>query len=276
MPHLADRQRRFAAALLDPSLVVPPGLVGPDGRPSAKRFDVYLNNVIVGLTGALRANFPAVCRLVGEEFFRAMARSFVASQPPTSPILLDYGTGFPDSIAGFEAAAPLPYLPDVARIERAWTESYHAEEAIPLDPGAFAEIPGDRIADLRFAVHPSLRIVRSQFPALTIWRMNVADGVPSTVDLEMGGEDVLVVRPAADVEVRAMPPGAATFLSALACGRTLAEAASAAMNDSVHFKLTKNIAAIIGAGAFVGFAIAGRDGHGETPIPEPSTRRTIS
>ncbi|MDI1343690.1 MAG: DNA-binding domain-containing protein, partial [Pseudolabrys sp.] len=221
--------------------------------PSPKRFAVYRNNVVVGLTEALQANFPAVCRLVGEEFFRAMARAFIPVCPPKSPILLDYGMGFAEFIAEFEPAAPLPYLPDVARIERAWTEAYHAEEAIPLVPGAFADIPGDQIADLRFAIHPSVRIVRSQFPALTIWRMNVADGEPSPVDIDSCGEDVLVVRPAADVEVRSITPGSATFLSNLASGKTLGEAAESAMSDAENFDLSGNLAALIGAGVFVGF-----------------------
>jgi len=72
------------------------------------RFAVYGNNVVVGLMEALQANFPATCRVVGDKFFRAMAREFVMLEPPTSPILLDYGAGFPDFIGCFEPAGPLP------------------------------------------------------------------------------------------------------------------------------------------------------------------------
>jgi hypothetical protein len=253
---LHERQRGFAAALLDPALAVPADLIGPDGQPCPKRFAVYRNNVVVGLIEALRANFPAVCRIVGEEFFRVMARAYVASEPPTSPILLDYGAGFAHFIGRFEPAATLPYLPDVARIERAWTEAYHASDAEALAPAALATIPGDRVSDLCLAVHPSLRIVRSQFPALTIWRMNVDDGVPSPVDLESGGEDVLVVRPAAGVEVRSMPPGGAEFVAALANRQSLAEATEAAMNAYPLFDLSPSLAALIGAGVFVGYSFA--------------------
>jgi len=71
---LADGQRVFSAALLDAALPAPPGLVGPDGEPGPKRFAVYRNNVVVGLVEALRDAFPAVCRIVGIEFFEAMAR----------------------------------------------------------------------------------------------------------------------------------------------------------------------------------------------------------
>jgi len=247
----------FAAALLDPKLSVPRHLVGPDGEPTTKRFAVYRNNVVVGLIEALQANFPAVCRIVGEEFFRAMTRDYVLAEPPRSPILLDYGASFPNFIAGFESAAPLPYLPDVARIERAWIESYHAADAAPLSAEVLAAIPNDRVPDACIQVHPSLRVVTSRFPALTIWRMNVGDGVPSPVDLDSGGEDALIIRPQADVEVRSIPPGAAEFLSALADGRTLVDAARSAMASVPHFDLSASIAALIEVGDFVDYFLAG-------------------
>ncbi len=254
MQRLAERQRAFSAALLDPALPVPPGLVGPDGEPSERRFAVYRNNVVAGLMEALKAAFPAVCRIVGDEFFGAMARSYVVFEPPASPILLDYGAGFPDFVAGFEPAATLPYLPDVARIERAWTEAYHAPESLPLQAPDFAVIDADRLAELHLSLHPSLRIVRSRLPALTIWRMNAADGVPGPVDLAAGGEDTLVVRPAAEVEVRSMPPGGAPFVARLADGKSIAEAVTAALTAAPRFDLPGNLAGLIAAGVFVGYS----------------------
>lgn len=241
----------FAAALLDSTLATPPGLVGPDGEPTAKRFAVYRNNVVVGLIEALQANYPAVRRIVGDEFFQAMARAYVIAEPSSSPILLDYGIDFPNFIAGFEPAASLPYLPDVARIERAWTESYHARDVRPLSAEALSAIASGDVVEACFTLHPSLRLVISRFPALTIWRMNVADGVPSPVDLESGGEDALVLRPQAEVEVRSLPRGAAEFLAALADGRKLMEAAKSAMGVEPLFDLATNVAALIDAGAFV-------------------------
>src|SRR5262249_40571469 len=101
MQQLAERQRGFAAALLDHALPMPDGLGGPDGQPDSKRFAVYRNNVVVGLIEALKDAFPALHRIVGDEFFRAMARAYVMVEPPRSPILLDYGAGFSDFIRQF-------------------------------------------------------------------------------------------------------------------------------------------------------------------------------
>ena len=260
MPWLAERQRDFAAALLDPALPVPTGLVGPDGEPSQRRFAVYRNNVVVGLTETLNDAFPNVCRIVGSEFFRAMARAYVVSEPPHSPILLDYGAGFPNFIARFEPVAMLPYLSDVARIERAWTEAYHAPEAVPLDPMAFSEIEADRLPQIRLDLHPSVRIVRSPLPALTIWRMNIHDGVPGPVNFADGSEDALVVRAGSEVEVRSMPPGGADFLSALAAGESATEATKTALAVDNRFDVSANIGGLISAGVFVGYSFPGLAG----------------
>ncbi|MGH8218874.1 MAG: DNA-binding domain-containing protein [Steroidobacteraceae bacterium] len=255
MPSLAERQKAFAAALIDPSLPLPGGLMDPEGRACPRRFAVYRNNVATALIEALETSFPAMRRLVGEAFFREAALRFALGEPPASPVLLEYGAGFPAFLERFEPAASLPYLPDVARIERAWIEAHHAADAAPLDPAALAGVSHDRAGEIRFSMHPSLRVVRSRYPALTIWRMNVADGVPGPVALDAGGEDALVVRPEAEVCVRFIPAGGADLLEALVHGEPLAAAAEAAMKGRADFDLAGHLSGLLDSGAFTGFSL---------------------
>ena len=107
-------QSGFVRALLDPTLPAPPGLATWNGSDPALRFAVYRNNVVVSLVAALADTFPVVRELVGADFFTAMARLYVAEQPPSSPVLAHYGDGFADWLAQFEPAANLPYLADMA------------------------------------------------------------------------------------------------------------------------------------------------------------------
>jgi hypothetical protein len=256
MQSLAERQRAFAAALLDPTLPTPAGLVGPDGRPSSRRFAVYRNNVVVGLTQTLKDAYPVVHRIVGAEFFHALACAYVVGEPPRSPMLFDYGAGFSDFIGRFKPAAVLPYLPDVARLERAWTEAYHAAEASPIGPSAFAEIDPDRLPHIGLVLHPSVRVVRSRFPVLTVWQMNIEGGVPGPVDLDAGGEDALVVRPEADVEVRSIPIGSPDFIRTLASGGSVLAAFEQALVADPRFDLSANLTDLIQVGAVIGFGTA--------------------
>src|SRR4029077_20816807 len=122
----------LSPGLIDPEYPVPAGVIGPNGKRAALRYNVYRNNVTVSLIDALAAIFPATQRITGVEFFRAMARFHIRDTPPRSPLLFEYGHDFPDFIARYEYAQGMPYLPDTARIERAWLDAYHAADMPPL------------------------------------------------------------------------------------------------------------------------------------------------
>src|SRR5271163_2699962 len=86
----------FAAALAEPSAAPPAMTRGRLGAPDARRFSVYRNNVAVGLIGALEARYPVSRRIVGDDFFRAIARIYVTVHRPRSPLMVAYGDDFPD------------------------------------------------------------------------------------------------------------------------------------------------------------------------------------
>jgi hypothetical protein len=149
MTSLGPLQKAFAIALLDRAREVPPGIRGPGGSPATRRFNVYRNNVFVSLTEALATRFPVCLALVGEEFFRAMARLYIELSPPRSPLLMTYGDDFADFIGTFPPAAPVPYLCDIARLEAARTRAYHAVDEEPLSVEELASLfraPGGRPA----------------------------------------------------------------------------------------------------------------------------------
>ena len=166
----------FSSALLRPERETPSLIAGPKGKGVVKRYNVYRNNVTVSLIEALAATFPAVRRITGEEFFRAMARFHIRDTPPNSALLFEYGRDFPAFIAAYEYAQDMPWLADVARIERAWLDAYHAADAEPLSPSALAAVPAERLADLVFIAHPAARIIRSRFAAVTIFAANRVTG----------------------------------------------------------------------------------------------------
>src|SRR5260370_38424589 len=128
---LASFETSFADALLNGDGRIPRGVTAHNAAVPARRFAVYRNNVVVGLGKALKSRFPAVEKIVGKEFFAAMARVFVTEQPPRSPLLATYADDFPAFIAAFEPARDLPYLADVARLEAARTPSSPPADAPP-------------------------------------------------------------------------------------------------------------------------------------------------
>jgi hypothetical protein len=239
----------FSPALTDPARGTPDIVAGPNGKAAVKRYNVYRNNVTVSLIDALAAIYPAVQRITGVEFFRAMARFHIGETPPTSPLLFEYGRDFPAFIEAYEHAQGMPWLADTARIERAWLDAYHAADAEPLGANMLAAVPPERFGDVIFRPHPATRLVRSAFAAVTIFAANRGDGPIGTIDAGTP-EDALITRPADEVTVLHLPPGGAAFLGALMAGRPLGEAAAEALGETPGFDIGAGIAAMLEAGAF--------------------------
>ncbi|MDK1378394.1 MULTISPECIES: DNA-binding domain-containing protein [unclassified Sinorhizobium] len=240
---------RLVPALLDPGRATPTVVAGPMGKAADKRFDIYRNNVTVSLIDALAAAFPATMRITGETFFRAMARFYVRETPPTSPLLFEYGRDLPAFIERYEYAQSMPWLADVARIERAWLDAYHAADAPVLSPHALTSFPADALADTVFETHPSAHVVRSAYPAVTIFSVNRDSGPVGRIEAREP-ESALITRPALDVEVRRLPPGADVFLGNLLSAEPLGSAAAAASAHCPEFDLATAIAVMLEAGAF--------------------------
>ena len=238
-------QRAFVAGLFEAS---PPtvGLVAWNEAVPQRRYGVYRNNVTASLTGALASRFPATKRIVGPDFFRAMAGDFIKAHPPRSPVLLAYGDDFPDCVAAFAPARELAYLPDVMRLEVARGHAYHAADVKPLDPKALAIVDPVRLGGLVFMPHPALSILSSPHPMMTIWAMNAGKRRLGPVD-PWQDEHALVTRPHLTVEVTPLSAAAATFLRHLAGGASLAETV-AAEDDS--FNLSEVLATLLRSGAF--------------------------
>jgi hypothetical protein len=243
-----DYPAGFVPGLLDPARATPEFVAGPNGKAAAKRFNVYRNNVTVSLIDALAAVFPATMRITGETFFRAMARFHVRTTPPTSPLLFEYGRDLPDFIARYEYAQSMPWLADIARIERAWLDAYHAADVAVLQPDVLASVAPERLGDLVFEAHPATRIVRSAYPAVTIFSANRASGPVERIGAT-AAESALVTRPALDVEVRILPPGADVFLGDLLTGEPLGNAAATASARCPEFDLATAIRMMLEAGA---------------------------
>lgn len=244
-----DGQGQFADALINPDAPLPEGIVDPKGNPAPKRFSVYQNNVIVSLTEALAATFPAVAALVGEAFFKEMARLFARSMPPTSPLLTEYGRDFPDFIAEFAPAAGLPFLRDVGRLDRAWLDAYHETDAAPLDPASLAGIEEAALVGARFNAHPALRIVASDYPVAAIWQAGKSGEGAAGVDPQLH-QSALVTRPDIDVHVVALTPAEGLFFVALMNNASLGEAAEKSVESDDAFDLPKALGLLISSGAF--------------------------
>ena len=252
VPTLLEVQTAMRHGLLDGSN---PALAAAlvDMLTPADRLSIYRNTSRSTLTKALGLNFPAVRRLVGEEFFAASADIFITHEPPTSAWLDLCGQGFPEFLERFEPAASLTYLPDVARLERAVGRALHAADAPPLELSSLRKLSASTQAQLCFTPHPSLSLVSSRYPVDAIWRAVLArdDAAMAIIDLD-ACVHLLIERCAGDVEVTRLEKHKWLFAEALATGHSLASSLEVVGDPNATLWLAEQLA----AGHFIGFELA--------------------
>lgn len=222
MRDLASFQGELARAIRD-----------PDHNPTgfgAAGLSVYRNTCAKGLVDVLRANFPTVERIVGEEWFSACARVFIADHQPSCPVLATYGAAFRDFLRTFEPAANVPHLADVAKVDRLWTQCHFAPDGPPMDPASLRAMDQDRLLGLSLRLHASTRIAWFDGPVATLWRLNRPPApLPGQggFSIDWRPEGIALCRPHGEVVAITLSAWQFAFLEACHAGRSFGDAMSA-------------------------------------------------
>lgn len=241
-------QADFTRAILDPRVAVPSGLTNPDGVPASKRFNVYRNNVVVSLTDALMTAFPVITKVIGTDNFKILARAYLSTHPPSSPVMMFYGAEMPAFLENFGPLRHVPYLGDVARLELALRHSYHAADSAPLDPIIFQELPTERLMRARLRFAPALHLVDSRYPIHAIWRFNMVEDAPAPV---AQAETALITRAEFDPAVTLPPAGGGAFIRALQQGARFGEALDQATQDVADFDIGQTLGILFAGAAII-------------------------
>ena len=255
MPTLLELQRAMRASVVqhDASAMVEALAIGVEPG----RLDIYRNTIVSGLTRALRLAFPAVAHLVGDDFFAGAAAAFIREHLPGKAYLDQYGGEFPDFLSGFPPAISLPYLADVARLEWAVSRALHAPDDAPLDLSRLAALSADDQDRVRFQPHPSVGLLRSDFPVDEIWRavLDADDQALGNIDLICVPIFLLVERGRSGVAVTRLQEPAWQFLDALCRGESLPSAIDCATDVDAPSLLAEHLA----SGRFTAFLLDADD-----------------
>lgn len=260
MPALLDDLEDFAHAIVNGAEVPLPIVPHYEAYPAAVALAVYRNNYRGNLYDALIGAYPVIGRLVGEAFFRRLARSYIAAHPSRSGNLHDYGESMAQFLGSFEPARELGYLADVAALEWACHRAYFAADTEPPDFAELAMLPPQRHVDLMLHLQPACHLLHSRYPVATIWRAH-QPGMPDDfhIDLDSGPCHALVVRRNDVVDVLELSTVDAAWIKLLQSGMTLGSSAAVVLKRHGEFDLSAALTRLVVQGAMAGFSL-------ETPL----------
>lgn len=196
------------------------------------RLDIYRNNVVHSLKSAMGDLYPIVKKLIGDDCFDGAAIEFVRQHPPQQPALLNYGHEFCQFVASFEPCRHLHFLHDVAQLEFNYNQAYHSADGDEFDPQELSNVPPEKLGDLSFICHPSLRFLMSPWPVDDIWHEN-QQASPATINLDASeGVNLLIYRPELTVQIVDLDANCYVFLYQLAHGLTINQSWTTVINEA--------------------------------------------
>lgn len=202
---------------------------------------IYRNSTMANLLQALRISYPVVERLVGVDFFERAATGYLRETPSRSGDLEQYGADLGDFLIGYEPAAALAYLADVARLEWRVSQLRRSPLPAPLRREQLAAIPYGALTQLRLALSPRVALFCSDYPAFRIWQENRdRSHEPGSVSLAEGADRLLIV---ASDEIEALHLSEAEHEFYRHCDQenTLASALDAALAQDPEFDLAATL-----------------------------------
>ncbi|MAU41655.1 MAG: hypothetical protein CMF31_08530 [Kordiimonas sp.] len=225
-----------------------------NGIPAGERLDIYRNNSFITLREALKATFPVVCQLGGEDFFNMLAAAYIRQCPPAKASLIFYGDRFAALIDEDKRTASIPYLGDVARLEWAWHCCYHGQDDTPLVAQDMQTLDDTDFPEIHFKLLANRQWVKSNYPVLHIWQIHQEpDEGMEMVSLEEGGCDLLVMRHELDIQIVNFAPDAALFLRYLDHEKSLADATQLTQDAYAGFDLQSCLQEMLTLGVFSQF-----------------------
>lgn len=209
---------------------------------------VYRNTVLHGAVEALRANYPVVEQIVGEEMFEHVAVDFATAYPPENPVLALYGVNFAGWMEDQSWSDDLPYLADVARVERLHVESLMAPDQEPLSADQASVMLR---SNAQASLHASARFDWLRTPAMSIWLAH-RQPFDSQIEPEWKAEGALFVRPSAFVmHTPRIGSAAHRMLSGVRIGEPLGDSVSAAERIYPQEDCNAVFASLVNLGVFV-------------------------
>ena len=218
---------KFKAALLSADTQFYQAVAAPSMSEKEARLNVYRNNIVVSLIDALSDIFPVTQTLVGEEFFRAMAREYIQENLPKSPVISEYGQNFADFIAQFPPAQSLPFLANLAALEHSMLTLTNDAEQATLSQQQVAEAfaQAEDPDALQLALPKSAKIFVSPYAIGSIYKAHLNDGETRLTEVKVDTtEHLFLVKSHLYAQMHIITKAQAIFLKNLLQGMPLADA----------------------------------------------------
>lgn len=146
-----------------------------------ERISIYSDAYFARLFEALKIDFEAMYKILGDEDFYDLVLSYLQEQPSTSTSIEEVGAKLPWFIGKFNQTSDVLYLEDLATFEWGLVESFFADDMPSFDQKSLQNLSPSTWEEIKLGIDASIRLLRTHWPVYKIWEARKSFITPEIV-----------------------------------------------------------------------------------------------
>lgn len=178
MNGLAQLQNKFQEYLQNVNDDMQENILGTEKVSVETRLSIYKNAYYSRLIEALQSTYPVLNKYLGEEAFEVIMLEYIHHRPSTYRSIRWFGDQLDIFLADHLEYQASPYLSELAKFEWTMSQVFDSANADSILLEEIGKIPPALWENMRFYLHPSVRLVHLKWNVVAIWQALSDDEKP--------------------------------------------------------------------------------------------------
>lgn len=221
--------------------------------PINNALQIYHNNFYIGLTDCLQKIYTTIHQLIGDECFIWLAKQYIDLYQPLSGDIHEYGSNFAQFLAHNSDNKAFPYLVEVAQLDWAYHQIFHAEDCVVFDLHQLKNVGPEQYNEIKFKLNPTAKLFSFNFPIFHIWQICQNENKSNErVYLTEGGEKIIIFKCHFDIFINTLSQGEYEFINALNHHYNFARVCTIALQAEPTMNIKRFLQKCLSCGTIVG------------------------
>ncbi|PCJ31361.1 MAG: hypothetical protein COA90_06315 [Gammaproteobacteria bacterium] len=182
MSELQHLQQRFMAYLLDKSSNIVNDIESTAMLSAADRLDIYGSAYKLRLKEAITTDYDKLASYLGDDQFDQLMERYIEKHPSHTTNLRYFSIYLPELVQDEAPFNQLPELYELACIERAFADSFDAQNQQFANLDELAALPTEAWATLQFRFQQSTQLLWLKHNSFQIWQALANDKTPPKLE----------------------------------------------------------------------------------------------
>ena len=181
MSALRELQNEFLNYLLEKPSSIVNNIVSAGNVTAQQRLGLYADGYKLRLKEAVSTDYEQLHTYLGDDMFDQLMNEYINQYPSHHPSLRYYSKNIPDLLSEGEPWSQAPELIEIARIEKAFCDSFDAADCEAVTLQYLSKIAEDSWPTLKIQFHDSIQLLAMQYNSFEIWKAMSEDNHPPSV-----------------------------------------------------------------------------------------------